>query len=92
MLRDQIAKQLAERLALALFFQDAGNVAGDRIGSSGFDFAVDARELLCGKADRDLRSGHTRIIPRGWACASLTVGLARNVNHLARTDSLGRLQ
>ena len=63
MLFDQIAQQRPERLALLVLRQDLCDVARNRVGSSGSDFPVDPRQLLPGQTDRDLRPGHTRIIP-----------------------------
>ena len=60
---DQILHQFPERLAFLLFLQDPGNVTRNRIGSSGFDFPVDSRQLILGQTDGDLRSGDTSIIP-----------------------------
>ena len=63
MLFDQIAKKRPEGVALFLFRQDAGNIARNRIRSSGSNFPVDSGELMFRQADGDLRHGHTNIIP-----------------------------
>ena len=63
MLFDQVAQKRPEGVALFLFRQNAGNIARDRIGSSGTDLPLDSGELMLRQADGDLRSGHTTIIP-----------------------------
>jgi hypothetical protein len=62
MLIDQIAKKRSEGVALLLFRQDAGNIARNRICSSGADFPVDSGKLMLRQANGDLRPGHTKII------------------------------
>lgn len=63
MLFDQIAQQLAKRLAFLVFRQDPSDVARDRIGSSGSHLPVHSCELIFGQTDCDFRPGHTIIIP-----------------------------
>ena len=46
MLFDQIAKERPEGVTLFLFRQDAGDIARNRIRSSGADFPVDFGELM----------------------------------------------
>jgi len=46
MLFDQITKKRPERVTLLLFFQNAGNIARNRIRSSGAHFPVDSGELV----------------------------------------------
>ena len=62
MLFDQIVKKRPEGVTLFLFRQGAGNIARNRICSSGADFTVDSGKLLLRQADGDLRPGHTNII------------------------------
>jgi len=63
MLLDQIAKKRAEGVAPFLFREDLSNIARNRIRPPGEDFPVNPVELMLGQADRDLRPGHTIIIP-----------------------------
>ena len=63
MLFDQIAKERPEGVTLFLFRQGAGDIARNRIRSSGADLPVDSRKLMLRQADGDLRLGHTSIIP-----------------------------
>ena len=63
MLFNQIVKKRPEGVTLFLFRQDAGNIARNRICSSGADFPVDSGELMFRQANGDLRRGHTTIIP-----------------------------
>ena len=63
MLFNQIAKKRPEGVSLFLFRQDAGNIARNRICSSGVDFLVDSGELMLRQTDGDLCLGHTNIIP-----------------------------
>ena len=63
MLFDQIAKQDPEGVTLFLFRQSAGNIARNRICSSGADLPVDSLKLMLRQANGDLRPGHTNIIP-----------------------------
>jgi hypothetical protein len=63
MLFDQIAKKRPEGVTPFLFRQDAGNIARNRICSSGADFPMYSGELMFRQADGDLRRGHTNIIP-----------------------------
>jgi len=63
MLFYQVAKERPEGVTLFLFRQGAGNIARNRICSSGADFPVDSRKLLLRQANGDLRPGHTNIIP-----------------------------
>ena len=51
MLFDQIAKKRPEGVTLFLFRQDPGNIARNRIWSSGTDFPVDSGELLLRQAN-----------------------------------------
>ena len=70
MLFDQVPQQFSQRLASLLLRQYPGNVTGNRTCSPGTDFPVDPRDLILGQTDRDLRLGHTNIIPRG-ACLKI---------------------
>lgn len=63
MLFDQVPQQGPERLAFLVFRQDPGNVARDRIGSSGSHFPVDSGQLILRQTNRDFGPGHTVIIP-----------------------------
>src|SRR5580692_7945009 len=63
MLFDQIAKKRPEGVPLLLFRQDAGNIARNRICSSGADFTADSGKLMLRQANGNLRPGHTSIIP-----------------------------
>jgi hypothetical protein len=65
MFLDQIAKKCPEGVASFLFRQHTGNIARNRIGSSGTNLAVDSGELMLRQADGDFRPGHTTIIPLG---------------------------
>jgi len=76
MLFDQIAKERPEGVALFLFRQGTGNIARNRICSSGADFLVNPRKLMLRQADGDFRPGHTAIIP--------TMALAKCADVLAR--------
>ena len=64
MLLDEFPQQCSKRLAPFVFLQHTRNVTRDRIGASGADFAMDSHQLILRQTDGDLRSGHTRIIPR----------------------------
>ena len=63
MLFDQIAKKRPEGVTPFLFRQNAGNIARNRICSSGADFPMYSGELMFRQADGDLRPCHTNIIP-----------------------------
>ena len=63
MLFHQIVKKRPEGVTLFLFRQDAGNIARNRICSSGADLPADSGELIFRQANGDLRRGHTNIIP-----------------------------
>jgi hypothetical protein len=63
MLFDQVSQQRPQGLAFLVFRQNLGNVTRNRIRPSGANFPVDSRELIRWQADRDLRPGHTTIIP-----------------------------